>query len=241
MGWLDLISNGEQAAGGFPVEWAMKNRTLAALTVASISLIWTSWGAQAATWDLTYTGAVAVFTTSSFNFDGFNFEQYSLPLTETDGLNPVVSQGDTIDSTVTLDQAYAIAQAPARNYYLQYFFGSGFTGDGTAVNGVFTFYNAGTEVASYVYSSTTSSELASFAALYQPLNTAFTFDSFTNDLTISTLSAPASLTGSSFEYDLLTSAVPETSTWAMLLTGFIGLGFVGYRKAQNGRVVLSAA
>jgi len=31
------------------------------------------------------------------------------------------------------------------------------------------------------------------------------------------------------------SAVPEPSTWAMLLIGFAGLGFAGYRKARTAR------
>lgn len=31
----------------------------------------------------------------------------------------------------------------------------------------------------------------------------------------------------------LASAVPEPSTWAMLLMGFIGLGFAGYRKQEK--------
>jgi hypothetical protein len=29
------------------------------------------------------------------------------------------------------------------------------------------------------------------------------------------------------------SAVPEPSTWAMMLIGFAGLGFVGYRQARR--------
>lgn len=29
------------------------------------------------------------------------------------------------------------------------------------------------------------------------------------------------------------SAVPEPSTWAMMILGFLGLGFLGYRKTQN--------
>jgi hypothetical protein len=33
------------------------------------------------------------------------------------------------------------------------------------------------------------------------------------------------------------TAVPELSTWAMMLVGFAGLGFAGYRRT---RVVLSA-
>jgi hypothetical protein len=30
------------------------------------------------------------------------------------------------------------------------------------------------------------------------------------------------------------SAVPEPSTWAMMILGFMGLGFMGYRRKQNG-------
>jgi hypothetical protein len=32
--------------------------------------------------------------------------------------------------------------------------------------------------------------------------------------------------------DLTSSAIPETSTWAMMLLGFAGLGYVGFRKAR---------
>ena len=32
--------------------------------------------------------------------------------------------------------------------------------------------------------------------------------------------------------DLTSSVVPETSTWAMMLLGFAGLGYVGFRKAR---------
>ena len=35
--------------------------------------------------------------------------------------------------------------------------------------------------------------------------------------------------------------VPEPSTWAMMLLGFAGLGFAGYRKARGARAALSAA
>jgi hypothetical protein len=37
-------------------------------------------------------------------------------------------------------------------------------------------------------------------------------------------------------YKEFTATVPEPSTWAMLLLGFAGLGFAGYRKAQGGRI-----
>jgi PEP-CTERM motif len=32
----------------------------------------------------------------------------------------------------------------------------------------------------------------------------------------------------------LTSAVPEPSTWAMMILGFFGVGFMAYRRKQNG-------
>jgi hypothetical protein len=36
------------------------------------------------------------------------------------------------------------------------------------------------------------------------------------------------------------SAIPEASTWALMLLGFAGLGFAGYRKAHNARTAPSA-
>jgi len=37
------------------------------------------------------------------------------------------------------------------------------------------------------------------------------------------------------------SAVPEPATWAMMLTGFAGLGFVGYRHKRKGGAPTVAA
>jgi hypothetical protein len=33
------------------------------------------------------------------------------------------------------------------------------------------------------------------------------------------------------------SAVPEPSTWAMMILGFFGIGFMAYRKRKNGLVL----
>ena len=41
-------------------------------------------------------------------------------------------------------------------------------------------------------------------------------------------------------FSLTGSVVPEPSTWAMMLIGFAGLGFAGYRKARVGRTALAA-
>ena len=38
----------------------------------------------------------------------------------------------------------------------------------------------------------------------------------------------------------VTASVPEASTWAMMLLGFSGLGFAGYRRARAGHATLAA-
>jgi hypothetical protein len=38
--------------------------------------------------------------------------------------------------------------------------------------------------------------------------------------------------------DLSVAAVPEPSTWAIMLLGFTGLGFAGYRRERTGRAAL---
>jgi hypothetical protein len=42
--------------------------------------------------------------------------------------------------------------------------------------------------------------------------------------------------GSSFAFTPVTGAVPEPSTWAMMLLGFAGLGYSGYRRARQAAV-----
>jgi hypothetical protein len=38
----------------------------------------------------------------------------------------------------------------------------------------------------------------------------------------------------------LSNSVPEPSTWAMMLVGFAGLGFVSYRASRRGAARLAA-
>jgi PEP-CTERM motif len=44
----------------------------------------------------------------------------------------------------------------------------------------------------------------------------------------------ALIDGVSFQGPAVTSAVPEPSTWAMMILGFCGVGFMAYRRKQNG-------
>jgi len=44
----------------------------------------------------------------------------------------------------------------------------------------------------------------------------------------------ALIDGVSFQGPSVTSAVPEPSTWAMMILGFCGVGFMAYRRKNNG-------
>jgi hypothetical protein len=59
-------------------------------------------------------------------------------------------------------------------------------------------------------------------------NRYFTFASVANDITGFSISSSSN----SFELTNI-SAVPEASTWAMMILGFLGLGFLGYRKSPK--------
>jgi hypothetical protein len=52
-----------------------------------------------------------------------------------------------------------------------------------------------------------------------------------NDFAGSAGSADSSILGNAFSV----MAVPEPSTWAMMLVGFAGLGLAGYRRAREVR------
>jgi hypothetical protein len=53
--------------------------------------------------------------------------------------------------------------------------------------------------------------------------------------------APDGLNPVNFQIAAVASAVPEPSTWAMMLLGFMGLGFVSYRKKSSSQVRLRLA
>ena len=46
--------------------------------------------------------------------------------------------------------------------------------------------------------------------------------------------------GESATFTSATSAIPEPSTWAMMLIGFAGLGYAGYRRARAAHATLAA-
>ncbi len=64
----------------------------------------------------------------------------------------------------------------------------------------------------------------------------FTYDSGTNTTTVSTVDfdfIPSVGGGADLTFTLIGSAIPEPSTWAMMLLGFTGLGFASLRSARK--------
>jgi hypothetical protein len=180
--------------------------------------------AQATTFTLNLTGDPSTFSESHFNFNHLNYDEFYMNLSGLDSSNAItVAQGDTINSTVTMTAPVTIGTDTGHTDILQFLSGSPFPSVNTGVNGTFTFYNGSNVVGSFGYGSTTSGELAAYAAVFPPNNGSFTFTSFTDNFTINTLSSPGTLSASSFEY-ALANTVPEPASWAIMLIGFGGLG-----------------
>jgi len=187
---------------------------------------------HATAFTLSLTGDPTTFTETQFISGSSAYDQFSMGLSGLDATNAItVSQGDTISSTVTLTSAYTIGTASGHTDILQFFFGEGFPSENTGVDGTFNFYDGASLVATFGYSSTTSSSLASYTANFPPGNPAFTFDSFTNDLTINDLATSATLDNSSFSYALVTP-VPEPATWVMMMLG-VGAAGLALRTGRR--------
>ena len=202
---------------------AMKNLMKPVMAVAAFALC--AGHAQAATFTLNLTGVVADGVFFHFNSGGTHYDQWLLPLMGLDSSNQItVSQGDTINATVTLDQLFTV---PASQQLTSFSFlttGSSFPAINTGVSGATTFFNGITPIKGGSGSTTTSSQLANDVGFFPSNNTAFTFDSVTSNFTIDTLGQPATLDRASISYTLFSRAVPEPASWAMLLIGFSGLG-----------------
>ena len=72
-----------------------------------------------------------------------------------------------------------------------------------------------------------------YALTLTPSSFSLSFPQFPNNVGVQTYSVEDWTGGTdNGSYTLTLTAVPEASTWAMLLVGFAGLGFAGYRRAK---------
>ncbi|MGO8737371.1 PEP-CTERM sorting domain-containing protein [Rhodoblastus sp.] len=105
-------------------------------------------------------------------------------------------------------------------------------------------FAADNEVASITFNGVTiytgptdgSSQYSSFTAFSDFGN----FVTGVNTLVFNVVNYPGSGNPSGLDVQFTASAVPEASSWVMMLLGFAGLGFVGYRKTKSVRTGFAA-
>jgi hypothetical protein len=72
----------------------------------------------------------------------------------------------------------------------------------------------------------------------------FGFESPTNEIKYlrirPRMGSPALPTLDNFTTEVLTAAVPEPSTWALLILGFAGIGYMAYRRRSRPRALAAA-
>jgi PEP-CTERM motif-containing protein len=76
-----------------------------------------------------------------------------------------------------------------------------------------------------------------------PVLSTYNFSGFTNLTQVSVLQGIFPNTGTSFQLDNLVvnsvAPVPEPSTWAMMILGFAGVGFMAYRRSRKTTMALT--
>lgn len=203
---------------------------LAAAAIAAMTFT----GAAAATYDISLTGQVANISESQIYWSGLHYDEFYLPLSGLDATNAFsVSVGDTVNATVTLDQAITLPVPQDWTGFLLYLTGSSFPAGDTNVHGTFDLYDNGNLVLDLPYWSSTSGQLSAFGVFS---GASYTFDSFTVDVQIDNLGVPATLDGAALNY-VLVSTVPEPAVWLMLMLGF---GMVGLMLRAGRRSAILA-
>lgn len=197
---------------------------------AMVTGLFSASAAQAATYILNVTGSVGLTQTGSFVIGGTTYDTGSLDL----GFDPNVSApitlqtGDEVQFHVSLDAPFTV---PASD---NQFFGLNIRNTASNVDpvsatttGTFLFDNSIVPVGNGCGNCLS-------ALTYNAPGAAFSFQTLSAD-EFYTLGQPFDINDVSISYQLNNnvSAVPETSTWIMMLLGFFGLGFmvrIAHRK-----------
>ena len=199
--------------------------------VALLALALASVQVQAATFDVGFAGLVDDGVFASWTDGTTHYDQWTLGLTTDSPFT--VSPGDSVNATITLDRSVTI---PASVSLTSFLFGlqaapKSFPGGDTGTSGTTTFLLGGAEVLSAGGGTGSSGWIPNGITLSPPDNGAITFDSVVSNFTITTLSAPATITGALAYYTLFSPApVPEAETYAMMIAGLGMLGAVARRR-----------
>ena len=205
-----------------------KHHLIAAAALASLTL---AGAAHAATETLTLTGTVADSTYGTYTGGGITYNTWTLPLSGFPTNGVMVSQGDEVDGTITLDQNFSI-NIPKSDVgsFSVVAFGGSFSSSGNRTDGITKFLN-GTTVVEQGNGTFIAFTALGFSGGYGSLAT-FTFDSISFDYNITALSQPATLTSATLNMDVPNGSfssgggggVPEPAAWSLMLVGVAGMG-----------------
>jgi hypothetical protein len=179
--------------------------------------------AQAATFDLSLTGTVTDGTyIPTFGNSTYNYDQWVLPLTLVTPTSITVSQGDTVNATITLDQPFTI---PASVSLTSFIFGlspdTPFSTD-TGTSGTTSFFDGVNPVIDGGGPTTSSGWIPNGVVFFPPNNGPITFDSLTSSFSIDTLTGSVTLISAQMSYTRFSPA-PEPATPCLLALGGLGL------------------
>lgn len=200
----------------------IKSFAFAALAVASI--LGATSGAQAALVGLNNTGAAGLGTDTNYTFGGSTpsttyFNSAYAPDTATSHWISTTSSGGIGTATVDFFTSFSVA------------------GSAATITGLWGVDNAATMLLDGVQvASLTGYTVANFDTLH-----AFSFNagvgSHTLEFSVLNNNNPNNLGAPdgplALRVDAITQAVPEASTWAMILLGFLGVGFLSYRRKSS--------
>ena len=189
--------------------------------------------AQADSFYISFDGVASEGVFSSYDIGAFHYDNWSLNLSSTD-LPVTVSNGDTVNATITLDQSFTIPASVAATFFEFSLTGTPFPAGDTAVNGTTTFFNNGVQGLSGSVGFLNSGVLANSFNILPPDNGPISFDTVTSNFNITQLDTPATLDRASIYYSRVTP-VPEPETYALLLAG---LGLVGTAVWRRKRLIV---
>jgi hypothetical protein len=222
----------------------MFNVRLVTSALAAASFVFAASQAQAATYDISLTGIATAGSYSSQDIGPTHYDQWVLSLSGLELIDPItVQQGDTINATITLDEAFTIPGSVSLTSFGFFLGGPGFPPGDTGFSGTTAFFLTGSPVIDGGGGTGTTGQLANTVVFFPPNNGPLTFDSVFSSFTIDELSAPVTLDYGLISYTLFSpnGAVPEPASWALMLVGFGGLGAVLRARRRLGAGVAAIA
>lgn len=148
----------------------------------------------------------------------------------------------TISNTGTGSCGFALCGGDTDgNGWFVYLYGGGVTFTLTTPIDFFGAYFAGLQVGDTIdWTDSSGAQSVTIPVDYSSGGMAFAgFTDFGQSITSVTINSPGDII--SVDDVLYSSAIPEPTTWAMMLIGFVGLGFAGYRRTKQNQLAVPAA